>query len=186
MGVLAGFILGTLSYFCGLIKVLLWFPTKVIKSVPVASFVILVLLWTGMDRLSTVIAFLIVFPNIYQNMYTGLSYTDQALIDMAMVHRVSFPKQFLRIYMPTALPVLLGAASVSVGFAWKAGVAAEVIGLCRNSIGNELFNAKLYLYIPSLFAWTVIIIFLSFLCEKLLIFIMKILCKGKINGRNTL
>ena len=53
------------------------------------------------------------------------------------------------------------------GLCWKAGVAAEVIGIPGGSIGEKLYHAKIYLNTPDLFAWTIVIIGISVLFEKL-------------------
>ena len=42
-------------------------------------------------------------------------------------------------------------------------MAAEVIGVPSGSIGEKLYNAKIYLNTPDLFAWTIVI---SFVFEK--------------------
>ena len=62
---------------------------------------------------------------------------------------------------------------VGIGFCWKSGVAAEVIGLANNTIGVHLYNAKVYLETPELFAWTVTIILLSVSIEKLLVCVLQ-------------
>ena len=56
---------------------------------------------------------------------------------------------------------------------WKAGVAAEVIGIPDGSIGEKLYEAKVYLSSADLFAWTVVIVFISILFEKIFLFILK-------------
>ena len=47
--------------------------------------------------------------------------------------------------------------------AWKAWVAAEVIGLPSGTIGEKLYDAKVYLNTVDLFCWTVLIVLLSVL-----------------------
>ena len=64
------------------------------------------------------------------------------------------------------LPYFLSACRLSLGMCWKAGVAAEVIGVPSGSIGEKLYNAKIYLNTPDLFAWTIVIIVISFVFEK--------------------
>ena len=45
-------------------------------------------------------------------------------------------------------------------------MAAEVIGVPDGSIGEKLYHAKIYLNTPELFAWTVVIVMISFVFEK--------------------
>ena len=63
------------------------------------------------------------------------------------------------------------------GLSWKSGVAAEVIGIPDGSIGEKLFMSKIYLETADLFAWTLVVILLSFLCEKLFIYAVKLVQK---------
>ena len=45
-------------------------------------------------------------------------------------------------------------------------MAAEVIGLPKGSIGERLYQAKIYLDTPDLFAWTAVIILVSLVFER--------------------
>ena len=168
MGSIVGILLAVLSFSNGIISTLLWFPIKVVKSVPVASFVILALLWLDSEGLSVFVPAMIVLPTLYINTLTGLQQTDSRFLDMANVFELSLWKRIVYIYIPQALPYVMSAASLAMGMAWKAGVAAEIIGLVKQSIGNELYKAKLYLMIPELFAWTIVIVCLSVLCEAVI------------------
>lgn len=144
-----------------------------IKSVPVASVVVLLLIWFGAEYLSVYVTFMVVFPNIYLNVLTGLKNTDKELLEMAEVFRFSFLQKFLYIYRPAVMPYLLGSTAVSVGMSFKSGVAAEVIGLPVSSIGEGLYNAKIYLNTAGVFAWTAVIICLSSLVEWLVVWLLK-------------
>lgn len=165
LGTLSGILLAVLSHCAETVKILLWFPMKVIKSVPIASFVILSLLWMRSEKLSVFIPFLMVLPVLYINTLTGLEKTDGKLLDMAALFKFSLPQKALHIYIPQILPHILSACSLAMGMAWKSGIAAEIIGLAGNSIGNQLYQAKLYLMTPELFAWTIVIVLLSMICE---------------------
>ena len=55
----------------------------------------------------------------------------------------------------------------SIGMAWKAGIAAEVICSPHNTIGYFLYRTKIYFDTPALFAWTLCVIVLSFIIEKI-------------------
>lgn len=144
-----------------------------IKSVPVASVVVLLLIWFGAKYLSVYVTFMVVFPNIYQNVLMGLKNTDKDLLEMAEVFRLSFIQKLLYIYRPAVMPYLLSGTAISVGMSFKSGVAAEVIGLPVSSIGEGLYNAKIYLNTAGVFAWTVVIIALSSLAEWLVVWLLK-------------
>lgn len=166
-GAALGIVLACLSYMSEAIRMFLWFPIKIIKSIPVASFVILTLLWCPSRKLSIFISFFMVFPVFYIHILEALTQTDQKLLDMAKVFRVSFLKKIRYLYLPQLFPFLFSASSLAVGMAWKSGIAAEIIGLSKDSIGNQLYQAKIYLMTPELFAWTFVIVFLSILCEQM-------------------
>ena len=65
------------------------------------------------------------------------------------------------------------ACSVALGLSWKAGIAAEVIGIPDGSIGERLYEAKVYLNSADLFAWTVVIIAVSIVFEKLFLLLLR-------------
>lgn len=136
-----------------------------VKAVPVASFVILVLLWVSSRELSVVIAFLMALPVVYTNVLEGIEQTDHDLLEMAEVFGIRGWERVRLVYAPQVLPYVRAAVSLGLGLSWKAGIAAEVIGLPDFTIGEHLYDAKVYLDTPSLFAWTVAIVALSALVE---------------------
>ncbi len=136
-----------------------------VKAVPVASFVILVLLWVSSRELSVVIAFLMALPVVYTNVLEGIEQTDHDLLEMAEVFGIRGWERVRLVYALQVLPYVRAAVSLGLGLSWKAGIAAEVIGLPDFTIGEYLYDAKVYLDTPSLFAWTVAIVALSALVE---------------------
>ena len=61
----------------------------VLKSTPVASFIILALVWVKTTWLATVISFIMVLPLIYANVREGIDSADRQLLEMAQVFRLS-------------------------------------------------------------------------------------------------
>ena len=138
-----------------------------VKAVPVASFIILALVWLNSQSLSLFIAGLMVFPPVYLNVLAGIGQADQALLEMAWVFRVPLSRRLRGIYLPAVLSHFRAACSLGLGLCWKAGIAAEVIGLPNGSLGERLYTAKIYFQTADLFAWTAVIVALSLLFEKL-------------------
>ena len=174
----SGFLLAVAAGRYETIETLLWPYIVTVKSVPVASFIILCLTWFSFDQLTVFIAFLIAFPVIYQNILQGIKSIDGKMLEMADIFKVSWLRRFLYIYLPGIKPYVLSASSTAVGMAWKAGVAAEVIGVVGGSIGEKLYDAKIYFMNADLLSWTIIIIVLSVLLEKLFIFVLRMLFSG--------
>ena len=140
-----------------------------IKAIPVASFVILVLIWVPSRNLSVVISFLMVLPVVYTNVLEGIRCLDPAMTEMARVFSIPVLRRIRCVYLPQIFPYFQAAASVGLGLCWKAGIAAEVIGIPDGSIGERLQQAKVYLDTPDLFAWTLVIVLLSLAFEKLVL-----------------
>lgn len=145
----------------------------VMKAVPVASFVILTLVWFGSGVLSVIVSFFIVFPQIYFAVISGLSAADPQLLEMARVFRFTRWQTFYEIYRPPLLRFLISACSSALGMSWKSGIAAEVIGIPDHSIGEALYLSKVYMMTAELFAWTLVIIGLSVIFEKLVLLLLR-------------
>lgn len=142
-------------------------PVAAVKAVPVASFIILALVWLDSRSLSLFISALMVFPPVYLNVLEGLRRTDGKLLELAQVYRIPLRRRIWGIYLPQVLPYFRSAASLALGLCWKAGTAAEVIGLPAGTVGERLYTAKVYLQTPDLFAWTAVILTLSAVFERL-------------------
>jgi NitT/TauT family transport system permease protein len=155
------------------VEVLLWPYVALVKATPVASFIILCLIWLNASNLSVFISFLMVLPIAYTNLLHGIRSTDTQLLEMADVFQVGRLRRLRYIYLPHIKPYLLSASSIAIGLAWKSGIAAEVIGIPSGSIGEKLYEAKIYLNAGDLFAWTVTIVAVSLLVEKLFVHVMK-------------
>lgn len=173
LGFLSGILLGTLlGALAGRFRVLeeLLFPYLVtIRSVPVASFAVVALLWFSSTAISAFISFLIVLPIVYHAVLEGTRSVDPKMREMANVFHFS-PLAYLRlVWLPAVRPFLLSSMRVGVGLAWKSGVAAELIGVPRGSLGEALYNAKIYLNTAELLAVTVAIVLATVLCEKLVL-----------------
>ena len=95
---------------------------------------------------------------------------DRGLLEVAELYRFPMWRRLTRLYVPSVLPYFMAACKSSLGLAWKAGIAAEILATPDHSIGKELYFSKTYLETPTLFAWTLVVIVLSLFIEKLLVF----------------
>ena len=172
---LTGIGLALLAGRFSMVETLLWPYVVTIKSVPIASFIILCLIWFSYTQMTVFIAFLIAFPVIYSNVLQGIRSTDPQMNEMAKLYRIRGARKLFYIQLPGIMPFLTSACSVAIGMAWKAGVAAEVIGVINGSIGRKLYDAKIYFQNADLLAWTMIIILLSVAGEKIFVRLLRFL-----------
>ena len=140
----------------------------VIKSTPVASFIVLLLLFLGRDLLPVVIVVLMALPVIWGNVCAGIRNTDPLLLRTAKVFGFSRGRTLLRVYLPSVMPYFLSACRTALGLGWKSGIAAEVLTVPAVSIGKLLMEAKQYWEVTDLFAWTLAVILCSLVIEKVL------------------
>ena len=137
-----------------------------LKSVPVASFIILALIWFGSGMLSFFISFIVVFPILYLNTQQGLLSIDTKLVEMADVFHIPAASRLRYVILPGLAPFLESAFALSLGMSWKSGIAAELIGQYKLSIGNQMYLCKISLDTAGILAWTLVIICISWIFEK--------------------
>jgi len=179
-----GILCGILTAHSRALRELLSPILAIIKATPVASFIILALVWISRGKLPVFIAALMVLPIIWTNIEQGIRQIDPQLLEMAKVFRFSPSKRLLHITIPSVLPYFVAACKTSLGLAWKAGIAAEVLSTPKNSIGKELFESKTFMETTDLFAWTVTVILLSICMEKLFFLLLRLLLKKSHTGGN--
>ncbi len=167
-GVATGLLLAILSARFRLADALLTPLKSIVKATPVTSFILLTLLWLASGVVPAFISFLMVMPIVWSNVLAGIRSTDPALIEMAKAFHFSRGKLVRSVYAPSVLPDFLSSCTTALGFAWKAGVAAEILALPQMSIGYALYISKLHIETTDLFAWTLLVILLSMLLEALL------------------
>jgi len=164
-----------------LFKHLVMPAVNVINAVPIASFTILALMAMDSSQLPVFVAFVTVMPIVFYNTLKGIESTDPALLQMASVFNVPWWKKALYIYFKTVAPYVVSAATVGIGFAWKSGIAAELIGIVRGTIGASLHTARIHLSTSDLFAWTITIVLLSYCMERLFRLIFRKVMKWQSN-----
>ena len=173
LGLLLGTALALIAARFSIVEDLLWPFMITVKSVPVASFIVLALMWLTSKELSTFISFLMVLPIIYTNILSGIKNSSREMDKVATVFKMPLGRRILYIWMPRIKPFMLSACSIALGLSWKAGIAAELIGIPSNSLGEMLYYSKIYFNTLDLFAWTLIIVLLSIGFEKLFISLLK-------------
>ncbi len=180
LGVAVGFFGAVLSSKWGFFKAVTSPALQVIKAVPVASFIILAFFWFESDKLPIFISFLMVLPMIWATVEMALSGIDNSYLELARVYKLKPLKVFFKIKMPFIMPSFLSTCLTALGFAWKSGIAAEVICRPEIALGTLLEQNKTYLEIPSVFALTLVVAVLSIALEV----ILKRVLRRAVNAEN--
>jgi NitT/TauT family transport system permease protein len=169
LGVLTGVLLAMLTARSRFAEALLSPLRAIVKASPVTSFILLALLWLTSDMVPLFISFLMVVPMVWTVTAEAIIQTDPRLVEMGRMFGLTRRQVVRKIYVPSVLPQFLAVCTTSLGFAWKAGVAAEIFALPQQSIGYMLYQSKLRIETVDLFAWTLMIVAISMLLEWLLI-----------------
>lgn len=143
-------------------------PLNVIKSTPVASFIIMALVWIKSAYIATFVTAIMVLPIVWANMHEGIISVNKKSIEVGKCYTFTLKKYLKYIYIPHLRPFFISSLTSAAGLGWKAGIAAEVIASPKDAIGAYLNDAKVYLETEEMFAWTVAIIVLSAVIQFLI------------------
>lgn len=141
---------------------------KIIRTVPVVCFILLMLLWVNATWLSAIISALMVLPVAWTAAIEALDSIDRGIVEVACLFHLSSPRRLFRVYLPAIAPQLLSAAIVGLGLAWKSGITAEVLSLPRFGMGSDIYHAKIALEAADIFVWAIVIIVISLAMETAL------------------
>ncbi|MBQ3557011.1 MAG: ABC transporter permease subunit [Oscillospiraceae bacterium] len=166
-GIVLGVVLAALSCTFRWADTLVSPAVGVVRATPVASFILLVLLWTQRGQVPVIIAALMVLPIVYGNVTRGIRETDPKLLELARAYRFSRWKTVRLVILPGVRPYFFSAVTTALGLAWKSGVAAEALCWPKVAIGTEIYYTKLNFETADLFAWTLVVILLSLGLERL-------------------
>lgn len=173
LGVLFAIILSFLTNFFDFFDSLLSPLLRIIRATPVASFIILALIWMGKNYVPTLISMSMVTPIIWENISREFKSVDKDLLEMAKAYKFNRFQIIKNIYIPSIYPGFLSASLSAMGLAWKSGIAAEVLAQPNRAIGSNLYYSKIYLETSNLFAWTIVVIILSLIIEKIIAYIIE-------------
>jgi NitT/TauT family transport system permease protein len=137
----------------------------VCRAMPTTAVILILLLCINSRYVPVAVAFLIVFPLCYENLFYALETVDRQLLDMAAVFRIPPSRRLSGIYLPAVIPAALSSIRAGAGLNIKVVIAAEILGLPSVSIGYSILSAKQGFAFSAAFAWLVIAVFLCFLCE---------------------
>lgn len=144
-----------------------------VKATPVACVVVLLLIWLGSARVSIAAVFLMALPGVYFSLVEGLAQVNKPLEQMFRLHGVRGWRLFCAHTWREVLPFVLSCAQAVIGMSWKAGVAAELIGMAVGTVGECIYQAKLLIETADLLAWTVLVVAASWTCERVLAWLLR-------------
>ena len=177
IGTLIGTLGGVLTAFVSAARAFFAPILAIVKSTPVASFILLLVLWMDRDKTTLIIAAMMVVPVVWTNVETGIINTDRSLLEMGKAYKMSLASRIFKIYLPSVVPYFFASLRSSLGMAWKAGIAAEVLLQPTIAIGKMIFSSKLMLETTDLFAWTAVVIILSVIIEKTTLALLRLILK---------
>ncbi len=164
-GVIAGIILGILTSSFKLPDIIISPAMRVVRAVPVVSFIILAYLFISVDYLPVFICFLMVMPLIWQTVHDGLNNFDNNIDEMAKVFKITGLKNLFFVRLTTISDEIITSMVNGIGLAWKSGVASEVLCTPAISLGKSLYRAKGNINYDEVYAITLTVVMLSIIIE---------------------
>ncbi|WP_461206751.1 ABC transporter permease [Clostridium sp. DL1XJH146] len=140
---------------------------SIIRSTPTMAIIILALIWLGGERAPVLIGFIVVFPILYSSVYRGIVQTDEKLIQMAESYDVKKIVILKDIYIPSIKSYLLAGINAALGLCFKVMISAEVLGQPKYAMGTSLYMQKINLDMAGVFAWSIILIVIAVIFDKL-------------------
>lgn len=137
-----------------------------LRAVPTIAIIIVVLIWSSVERVPIVVGMLILFPILYESILGGIKNVDKNLLKMSKVFKVPTKRVVRDIYIPSIYYSISSNIPSYIGLTFKVIIAGEVLSQESLSIGGEIFINKIYLESSNIFAWIIVVIVLNYLLEK--------------------
>lgn len=135
------------------------------KTTPVAALIIILLIWFGARYSPIIICVFVLFPLVVETLLLGLERIDKSYIEEMQLNGEHFTYSLIHVYIPFVMPYFYMSLLQALGLGMKVMVTSELISQTPNSIGLQMYLSKVYLDVPGLFAWTLILIGLVILFE---------------------
>ncbi|MBN2540583.1 MAG: ABC transporter permease subunit [Bacilli bacterium] len=164
----AGLLLGVIAGFRSKFAIFFNPIVTIFRTVPVISITVILLIAFGFGLTPYIITFLMLFPLIYQGTYGAIVGLDKELIDVYRLENNNFWSGLLHCYLPLISSNIRTSLLQSLGLGIKVLVMAEYLSQTRDSIGNQLYLAKVNLNFDQVFAWTLLLILLALVFELLI------------------
>ncbi|MDY4801722.1 MAG: ABC transporter permease subunit [Fusobacterium mortiferum] len=150
-----------------------------LRAVPTIAIIIVVLIWSSVEKVPIVVGVLILFPILYESILGGIKNVDKNLLKMSKVFKVPTKRVVRDIYIPSIYYSISSNIPSYIGLTFKVIIAGEVLSQESLSIGGEIFINKIYLESSNIFAWIIVVIVLNYFLEKGLKTINNRVCRWK-------
>ncbi len=158
-------ILGLLAGNYKIVDEFLWPVVSALRTLPVASIIIIIIILIGRNISLYIITFLMIFPIIYEATKQGVLNIDKNLKNAIALETHNRFIIITKLHLPLAFPYIKTAILQSVGLGFKVIVMAEFIAQTAKGIGRSLLNGSISINYELVFAWTLIIIFIVVVFE---------------------
>lgn len=138
-----------------------------LSSVPTMAIIILALIWFKNDYVPIFVAFLMVFPILYETVQGAILNVDKNILEMAKIYQVDLLTIIKDIYIPSVYFALNQVFISALSTTLKMVIAGEALSQPKFAIGSDLQLEKMYLNTSGVFAWIIIILIISKLLEYL-------------------
>lgn len=173
-----GSILGLIIGYSKKVELILTPMISFMQSVPPISWLVLAIIWFGLDgKASIFIAVISTLPLVIIHLVESVRNIDYQLVEMGEIYNFSKSKMLKKIIIPSIIPYFQGCLQVVVGQGWKIIVMGEVLS-CNNGIGGQLTNARVNIETEYVFAWTIIIVSLFHITNKVVSYMFNKKVKG--------
>ncbi|GAB6274536.1 MAG: ABC transporter permease [Peptococcaceae bacterium] len=142
----------------------------VLQVTPLISWLLLAMIWIGFSKVPVFVVFVTTMPLIIINTIQGAKSVDRQLLQMATTFRVSRRRIIWEVYLPQVIPYLLAGLTAALGTTWKAAAMAELFSV-NKGIGAGMAVARMNLETAALFAWTLLLIGLGLLTDRMLAYL---------------
>ena len=146
----------------------LFHPVLVIfRTIPNISYIVMALIWLGAEGAVSAVSFMILFP-VFCNAFTNrLEGTDRILKEAERLYPETFWYRLRYRILPELWPEILATGKTAAGLGLKVGIMAEILGQVRAGIGRSMNYARLNLDTPVIVAWTIVIIAISVIIDRI-------------------
>lgn len=152
---------------------------EIIRPIPPISWIPLTIIWLGIGLgAKAFIIFFSAFIPCVINSYTGIKLTNKTLINVAKTSGAGTVETFIKVGIPSALPLAFAGIRVAVGNAWSTLVAAEMLAASAG-LGYMISMGRLYARADIILLGMIVIGLIGAIFNGLLSFVEKRVIKWR-------